>query len=93
VGAAWFDELADFLRIPSISADPDRAQDVVAAARWVCARIREAGGDCEILERGGRPLVVGEIRASSRRNAPTILCYGHFDVQPPDPLELWESPP
>ncbi|HZQ15316.1 MAG TPA: M20/M25/M40 family metallo-hydrolase [Gaiellaceae bacterium] len=90
----WFDELAEFLRIPSISADPAHADDVRAAARWVCDFVRAAGGTCELVEWGERPLVVGEVRASAGADdAPTVLCYGHFDVQPPDPLELWESPP
>jgi acetylornithine deacetylase/succinyl-diaminopimelate desuccinylase-like protein len=89
----WFDELAEFLRIPSISADPAHAGDVLAAAEWVCARVREGGGECEVVNTHGHPLAIGEIRASTRPDAPTVLCYGHFDVQPPDPLELWESPP
>jgi acetylornithine deacetylase/succinyl-diaminopimelate desuccinylase-like protein len=90
----WFDELAEFLRIPSISADPAHADDVRAAAQWVCDFIRAAGGECELVEWGERPLVIGELRASAGADdAPTVLCYGHFDVQPPDPLELWESPP
>jgi acetylornithine deacetylase/succinyl-diaminopimelate desuccinylase-like protein len=91
---AWFDELADFLRIPSISADAAHKADVVRAGEWVCERVREAGGACEIVDWHGQPLAIGEIRASTdAENAPTILCYGHFDVQPPDPLELWESDP
>jgi acetylornithine deacetylase/succinyl-diaminopimelate desuccinylase-like protein len=60
----------------------------------VCERVREAGGKCEIVDWHGQPLAIGEIRASKDAdNAPTVLCYGHFDVQPPDPLELWESDP
>ena len=91
---AWFDELAEFLRIPSISADPSHAADVRAAGQWVCDRIREAGGTADLIDWHGQPLAVGEIRASGKENGvPTILCYGHFDVQPPDPLELWDSPP
>src|SRR2546428_5036212 len=90
----WFDELAEFLRIPSISADPAHKADVQRAGEWVCARVREAGGECEIVDWQGQPLAIGEIRAShDPENAPTVLCYGHFDVQPPDPLELWESDP
>jgi acetylornithine deacetylase/succinyl-diaminopimelate desuccinylase-like protein len=90
----WFDELAEFLRIPSISADPAHKADVLRAGEWVCERIREAGGECEIVDWHGQPLAIGEIRASvDPENAPTVLCYGHFDVQPPDPLELWESDP
>ena len=92
--ADWFDELAELLRIPSISADPAHAGDVLRAADWVCAFVRDAGGTCDVLDWHGQPLVVGEIAASSNpETAPTALCYGHFDVQPPDPLELWESDP
>jgi acetylornithine deacetylase/succinyl-diaminopimelate desuccinylase-like protein len=94
MAAEWFDELAEFLRIPSISADPAHKADVQRAAAWVCARVREAGGECEIVDWHGQPLAIGEIRASQdAEDAPTVLCYGHFDVQPPDPLELWESDP
>ena len=90
----WFDELADFLRIPSISADPAHGADVVRAAEWVRDHVRGSGGTGELVPWGERPLVIGEIRASAGADdAPTVLCYGHFDVQPPDPLELWDSPP
>jgi acetylornithine deacetylase/succinyl-diaminopimelate desuccinylase-like protein len=90
----WFDELAQFLRIPSISADPEHAADVIRAGEWVRDLIRGAGGECEIVDWHGHPLAVGEMRASSKpESAPTVLCYGHFDVQPADPLELWESAP
>jgi acetylornithine deacetylase/succinyl-diaminopimelate desuccinylase-like protein len=89
----WFDELAEFLRIPSISADASHADDVKRAGEWVCSFIRDAGGECELVDWHGQPLAIGEVRASGDGDAPTVLCYGHFDVQPPDPLELWESPP
>src|SRR5439155_722454 len=86
--------LAEFLRIPSISADPSHAADVVRAGEWVCALIREGGGDCEVIDWHGQPLAIGEIRASvDADSAPTVICYGHFDVQPHDPLELWDSEP
>jgi len=91
---AWFDELAEFLRIPSISADAAHKADVVVAAQWVRDFIRDAGGECEVVDWNGQPLAIGEIRASTGADtAPTVLCYGHFDVQPPDPLELWDSQP
>jgi len=90
---ALVDELAELIAIPSVSADPERAGDVRAAAEWAAARIREAGGAAEIEERGGRPLVVGHVPASTGDAAPTVLAYAHLDVQPPDPLELWESDP
>ena len=90
----WFDELAEFLRIESVSADAARAAEVRQAGEWVCGLIRAAGGECELVDWHGQPLAIGEVRASvDPRRAPTVLCYGHFDVQPPDPLELWESPP
>ena len=93
----WFDELAEFLRIPSVSADAERAGDVRRAGEWVCALIRGAGGTAELVDVDGQPLAVGELPAArgrpGPRSAPTVLCYGHFDVQPPDPLELWESGP
>ncbi len=90
----WFDELAEFLRIPSISADEAHADDVVAAGNWVCELIRGAGGTAELVDWHGQPLAIGELRAShDPEHAPTVLCYGHFDVQPPDPLELWDSVP
>jgi acetylornithine deacetylase/succinyl-diaminopimelate desuccinylase-like protein len=90
----WFDELSEFLRIESISAETVHAPDVRQAGEWVCELIRDAGGGCELVDWHGQPLAVGEFRASSgAEDAPTVLCYGHFDVQPVDPLELWESPP
>ncbi|HWH55272.1 MAG TPA: M20/M25/M40 family metallo-hydrolase [Gaiellaceae bacterium] len=91
---AWLDELSEFIRIPSVSADAERAADVVRAGEWVCEFIRRAGGQAELRDWDGHPLALGEIRASSRNgDAPTVICYGHFDVQPPAPLELWESDP
>jgi acetylornithine deacetylase/succinyl-diaminopimelate desuccinylase-like protein len=89
------DQLAELIAIPSVSADPDHAKDVEAAAEWVAERIRGAGGSADVVPwNGGRPLVIGELGASERpESAPTVLCYAHFDVQPPDPLDLWESPP
>jgi acetylornithine deacetylase/succinyl-diaminopimelate desuccinylase-like protein len=90
----WFGELAEFLRIPSISADPAHAGDVARAGEWVCALVRDAGGDASLVDWNGQPLAIGEISASAGADgAPTVLCYGHFDVQPPDPLDLWESAP
>jgi acetylornithine deacetylase/succinyl-diaminopimelate desuccinylase-like protein len=93
MSADWFDELAEFLRIPSISADPAHAGHVAEAGEWVCDLVRGAGGEAELVDWNGQPLAIGEIRASSGNGAPTVLCYGHFDVQPPDPLELWDSEP
>jgi acetylornithine deacetylase/succinyl-diaminopimelate desuccinylase-like protein len=87
----WLDELAEFLRIPSVSADAQRADDVARAAEWVAAYVRRTGGTADVAEEGR--LVVGEIPASTGPDAPTVLVYGHYDVQPPDPLDLWETEP
>jgi acetylornithine deacetylase/succinyl-diaminopimelate desuccinylase-like protein len=90
----WFEELREFLRIPSISAEASHRDDVLRAGTWVGDLVRDAGGECELIDWHGQPLAVGEIRASGEPGrAPTVLGYGHFDVQPADPLELWESPP
>jgi acetylornithine deacetylase/succinyl-diaminopimelate desuccinylase-like protein len=91
---AWFDELAAFIRIPSVSADVAHRDDVVRAAEWVAEYLRGAGGSAEVVPTDKQPLVVGDVRASNgAKDAPTLLVYGHFDVQPPAPLELWESDP
>ena len=90
----WLEELYELLRIPSVSADPARRGDVQRAAEWVRDFIRAAGGEAEVVETEQQPLVIGEIRASENADeAPTVIAYGHFDVQPEVPLELWESPP
>ena len=91
---AWLDELSRWLRIPSVSADPAHADDVRAAGQWLCDFVRASGGTCDLIETAAHPLAVGEIPASSAaRRAPTVLVYGHFDVQPPGDLSLWASPP
>jgi acetylornithine deacetylase/succinyl-diaminopimelate desuccinylase-like protein len=94
IDPAWFEELSELLRIPSVSADATHQDDVRRAGEWICDFVRRAGGECELVDRGGRPLAIGELRASSGANdAATVLVYGHFDVQPPAPLAEWESPP
>ena len=91
---ALTDSLAEFIAIPSVSADAAHAADIETAATWIAQYIRTGGGTAELVPWGTRPLVIGEIPASEEPgSAPTILTYAHFDVQPPDPLELWESPP
>jgi acetylornithine deacetylase/succinyl-diaminopimelate desuccinylase-like protein len=91
---ALLDELAGLIAIPSMSADPAYAGDVRQAAEWVADFIRRAGGDARVADWEGSPIVDGELRASSgAESAPTVLAYGHFDVQPPDPLDEWGSDP
>jgi acetylornithine deacetylase/succinyl-diaminopimelate desuccinylase-like protein len=94
IDPAWLEEVSELLRIPSVSADTSHQDDVRRAGAWICDFIRAAGGECELVENGGGPLAIGELRASSNADAaPTVLVYGHFDVQPPSPLDEWESPP
>ncbi len=88
----FLDELFELLRFPSVSADPKYKQDVLKTADYVAQKLKEAGADhVEICETAGNPIVYGE--KGSDPGKPTILVYGHYDVQPPDPLELWETPP
>ena len=84
--------LFEFLRIPSISAQPDHAADVKRSAQWLAARMRRAGLTAEVVERAGKhPLVYAE--GPKVPGAPTLLVYGHHDVQPVDPVDEWETPP
>jgi acetylornithine deacetylase/succinyl-diaminopimelate desuccinylase-like protein len=104
---AAYAELCDWLRIPSVSADPRHAADVRDAARWVEDFIAAAGGTATTVADGHQPLVVGTIPASGlrpttgrasrpasgRASRPAVLLYGHHDVQPPGPADAWDSPP
>lgn len=84
--------LLDFLRIPSISSLPEHAHDVRVAGEWVMAQLRNAGMEhVEMMETGGHPVVYADwLHAPGK---PTVMIYGHFDTQPVDPLDLWDSPP
>ncbi len=85
------DELFDLLRIPSVSARSEHAPDVRRTADWLRDALTKIGFDASIHATSGHPIVLGEWRGAP--GAPTILIYGHYDVQPVEPLELWESPP
>ena len=88
----FLDELKDLLRIPSISTAPEHKADTHRAAESVANHLRAAGlENVEVIETDRHPLVYADWMHAPGK--PTVLCYGHFDVQPPDPLELWETPP
>lgn len=88
----WINELMELLKIPSVSADSRHKDDVKKAAEKVKELLIQAGADyAEVCATNGHPIVYAEKKASD--NAPTVIVYGHYDVQPPDPLDLWESPP
>ena len=85
------DELCEFLRIPSVSADPTRHADMARAADWVAGQFRGLELATEVITGEGHPLVYAE--SPRVEGAPTVLVYGHYDVQPAEPLEAWISPP
>ncbi|MEO6166124.1 MAG: M20/M25/M40 family metallo-hydrolase, partial [Chitinophagales bacterium] len=88
----FLDELFEVLRIPSVSADPKFSNDVFEAAEYMKKKLTEAGADqVELIPTGGFPVVYGEKIIDPK--LPTVLVYGHYDVQPADPYELWNSPP
>ena len=90
--ARFLEELMDWLKIPSVSADSAFANDVKRAAEFVAHKIKAAGADrVELFDTPGHPIVYGEKMMDEK--LPTILIYGHYDVQPPDPLDLWDSGP
>ncbi len=85
------DELFDLLRIPSVSAKSEHNADTARTAEWVRSALETAGMKATIFPTPGHAIVVGEWRGAP--DAPTVLVYGHYDVQPPEPLDLWTSPP
>jgi acetylornithine deacetylase/succinyl-diaminopimelate desuccinylase-like protein len=85
-------ELKDLLRIPSVSARSEHNADTARAAEWVADSLRKIGFGASIHQTKGHPIVVGEWR-KARPGAQTVLVYGHYDVQPAEPLDLWHSPP
>ena len=88
----FLDELLEMLKIPSISADPAYKEEVLKTAHLVADYLTQAGADAvEVMPTEGHPIVYGEKIIGE--GLPTVLVYGHYDVQPPDPLDLWESPP
>ena len=88
----YVDELKEYLAIPSISALPQHAPDVKRAAEWSAEEMRRIGmQNVKLIDTPGFPVVYGDWLGAE--GAPTILFYGHYDVQPVDPVELWESPP
>jgi len=88
----FLEELLEFLKFPSISADSNYKDDLNKTAVWVSKSLIEAGCDSsEVIKTKGHPIVYGE--KIINKEYPTVLVYGHYDVQPPDPLNLWKSPP
>lgn len=97
---AWFEsnretlleDFFTFLKFPSISTDPSHETDVIACQKWLTSYMKDCGLDVEVWETSGHPVVFGEAKAT-QEGAPTLLFYGHYDVQPAVPLDEWTSPP
>ncbi len=88
----FLDELIELLKVPSVSADSRHKEDVARAADYIRQKLEDAGADkAEICPTQGHPIVYGEKIIDPSK--PTVIVYGHYDVQPPDPLDLWDSPP
>ena len=86
-------ELKEVLTIPSISTDPEHKADIQHAAEWMSVQLNMIGmSNVQIMPTGGHPVVYGEW-LNAGKNSPTVMIYGHYDVQPADPLELWNNPP
>src|SRR5262245_5106467 len=88
-------ELCDYLRFPSVSAQPKHAPDMRACAAWLVAHCNKIGLQAEVKPTGGHPVVVARTPRSdgNQRGRKHFVVYGHYDVQPPEPFELWKSPP
>ena len=90
---AGLERLFELIRIPSVSTDPAYKAHCQKAAEWCVKQLREIGFDARTVPTAGHPMVVGHDKGGKRNGVPHALFYGHYDVQPPEPLELWKSPP
>jgi acetylornithine deacetylase/succinyl-diaminopimelate desuccinylase-like protein len=84
-------ELNELIKIPSVSTDPEYAEDMYKAAHWLEKKLTSIGFDAQVFKTKKHPMVFAEYKYSPK--APTVLIYGHYDVQPPDPFDLWETAP
>src|ERR1039458_1897067 len=90
----FLQEFCDYLRFPSVSAQPQHKKDLHACAEWLVAHCRAIGLETKLCPTDGHPIVIAKTpRAKSKTKRPHFMVYGHYDVQPPEPLELWDSPP
>ena len=91
--ARFLDQLCRYVRFPSVSAQPAHRQDLVACAKWLVAHCKEIGLEARLCPTAGHPVVVAKTPRPARSAKPSFLIYGHYDVQPAEPFELWKSPP
>jgi len=94
--ARFVAELSEFLKFPSVSAQPQHKKDLQNCAAWLANHCKQIGLDAKVCKTGGHPIVVAKTNRGSRGRSPHrphFMVYGHYDVQPPEPLDLWKSPP
>lgn len=91
--ARFVDELKSLVRFPSVSAQPKHRTDVRACADWVGKHFRNIGLETKVHPTKGYPIIEARHQSSAGSKAPTVIIYGHYDVQPPEPFELWQTPP
>jgi acetylornithine deacetylase/succinyl-diaminopimelate desuccinylase-like protein len=89
----FIEQLKCLMRFPSVSAQPAHRRDILACADWLAHHIRNFGLDVKLYPTKGNPILVARTRRAPRANTPSVLVYGHYDVQPPEPLDLWKTPP
>src|SRR5260370_29677870 len=103
----FIDELCEYVRFPSVSAQPQHKEDLHACAEWVAKKAQQIGLNARLCPTQGNPIVVaktpgppnqpngeaGQGSGSKSKRRPHFVIYGHYDVQPPEPFELWKSPP
>lgn len=91
---SFLEQLKTFVHIPSISTDPEKKAAMQAAAEWITTKLKDLGlNEVAVIPTEGHPVVYGECHCANRPDAPTVLIYGHYDVQPSEPDDLWHSPP
>ena len=91
--ARFVAELCDYLRLPSVSAQPQHKKDLTACGEWLVAHCQQIGLNARLCPTAGHPIVVAKTPRRKNSRRPHFMVYGHYDVQPPEPLELWETPP
>ncbi len=91
--ARFVAELCDYLRFPSVSAQPQHKKDLQACAAWLVNHARHIGLDARLCPTAGHPIVIAKTKRAKGSRKPHFMIYGHYDVQPPEPLDLWKSPP
>ena len=86
-------ELCDYVRFPSVSAQPQHRSDMMNCAKWLVAHCRKIGLETRLAETAGNPVVVAKTPRQKNSRKPHFVVYGHYDVQPAEPFELWKTPP